>query len=301
MDLLARMTTFVRVVQAGSLSAAARQLAISTAAVSRHISELETSVAVTLLARTTRRLAPTAAGRRYYESCQRVLAEVEDAQAIGGDQVDAPVRISVPVTVGVHAGSQLVAQLFADHPELQLELRLDDRVIDLALDDVDIAIRVAASPPMSDQVIAVPLSSWSRVLVASPVFLRRIGAPTTPEDLAPHPALASGSEGRRVTWTLVDGERSADVRMPARLVTNSGHAMRDIAIAGYGIARLPPWFVANDIKRRRLQRVLPDWEATPTAIYALYRPAGRKRRHVKRIVDYLRRAYPEWEAVRRAG
>ncbi len=116
MDLLLRMGTFLQVVDAGNLSRAARQLRISVAAVSRHVTDLEHSVGTPLIARTTRRVAVTAAGQRYYEHCQRVLHEVEAAQAVAGELADLPVRISVPVSVGVESGAQLVGSLLADIP-----------------------------------------------------------------------------------------------------------------------------------------------------------------------------------------
>lgn len=302
MDLLSRMATFVRVVEAGSLSAAARQLRVSVAAVSRHVTELEASVKITLIARTTRRSTVTLAGQRYYDRCLRVLREVESAQAVGGELDDAPIRISVPVTVGVEAGAALIGPLLAAHPELRIELRLEDRVIDLALDDVDIAIRVARQPPLSDQIIAQPLTRWSRILVASPAYLRRRGAPISPEALVAHDVLNAGRDAR---WSLVDvsspgsaAERQrgvVDIDLVARVATNGGHALRALAIAGHGIALVPAWFVARDLARRRLRRVLPAWEAAPTTIYVLYRAELRKQRRVKRIVEHLLQVYPTTE------
>ena len=292
MDVLSRMTTFVRVVEAGSLSAAARQLRVSVAAVSRHVSELEDSVKTSLVARTTRRMTVTLAGQRYYEHCLRVLREVEAAQGVAGELDDSPVRISVPVTVGIAAGAALLDPLLAAHADVRIELRLEDRVIDLALDDVDIAIRVAASPPVSDQIIAQPLTRWSRILVAAPAYLRRSGAPSQPSDLAAHAALGSRRDRR---WSLVSGAHSAEVEPIVRLSTNDGHIVRALAIAGHGIALLPPWFVARDLARKRLRRVLPAWESTPTTICLLYRAELRKQRRVKRVVEHLVNAYPTTE------
>jgi len=295
MNLLSRMETFVRVVHAGSLSAAARQLRVSTAAVSRHLSELEHEVGASLVARTTRRMTLTSVGQRYFERCQRVLAEVAGAQAVAGELADSPIRISMPVSVGVLAGAELMSPLLTQHPELRIDLRLEDRLIDLALDDVDIAVRVVAQPPMSDQIIAVPLSTWSRILVAAPSYLRTTGTPASVEDLAKHVALASGRDGRGTTWNLINAARTAEVRVNTRFATNGGHTLRELAIAGHGVTLLPPWFVAPDLKRRRLVHVLPGWAPAPTVIYLLYRAELRKQRPVKIVVDYLRRAYPASE------
>jgi DNA-binding transcriptional LysR family regulator len=134
MDLLVGMTTFVRVVEAGNLSSAARQLRISTAAASRHITMLEGELDVALLARTTRKVTVTDAGQRYYERCLRVLREVTDAQATARDDgLTGVLRVSVPVTVGHLGGAALIRPLLAKHPSLRIDLRLDDRVIDLVL------------------------------------------------------------------------------------------------------------------------------------------------------------------------
>ena len=256
MNLLARMETFVRVVEAGSLSAAARQLRISTAAVSRHISELEAEVRTSLIARTTRRMTLTTAGQRYYDRCQRVLREVADAQAVG-ELSDSPIRISVPVTLGVESGAALIGELLTRHPELRIDLRLEDRVIDLALDDVDVAMRVATRPPMSNQIIAIPLTTWSRILVAAPSYLRRAGTPASPTQLVKHATLASGRDAYSAVWSLVSAGETHEVTVDTRFATNGGHALRDLTIAGHGITLLPPWFIAQDLKRRRLMRVLP--------------------------------------------
>ncbi len=159
-------------------------------------------------------------------------------------------------------------------------------MIDLALDDVDVAIRVTASLPMSDQVIAQPLTSWKRILVAAPRYLRRRGTPTAPAELTTHAMLASGRDTR---WTLTDGVRTAEIQPRSRLATNAGHVLRDLARDGHGIALLPAWFATRDPK---LARVLPAWEGPITTIYLLYRVEARKQRRLQLVVNHLRRTYP---------
>src|SRR5580693_6004566 len=141
MDLLDKMATYVRVVEAGSFTAAARQIRISSAAVSRQVAVLETELRVTLLARSTRRMAITPAGRRYYERCLRVLREVDDAQAVGrGEGIEGPLQITAPVTFGLDRVAPHMHALMVKHPGLRIDLRLEDRLIDLALEGVDVAI-----------------------------------------------------------------------------------------------------------------------------------------------------------------
>ena len=284
------MNTFVRVVEAGSLSAAAKQLRISTAAASRHLAALERELGAPLLARTTRRMTITAAGQTYYQRCLAVLRDVREArEAVARSATSGTLRVSVPVTVGVMGGTALVAPLAARHPGLRFDLRLDDRLIDLALEDVDVAIRVASAPPLSTELVARVLSRWSRVVVASPAYLRKHGEPRTPAALAAHPALSSSRDVE--TWTMVEGTRTERVRMTVRCTTNSGHLLRDLALEGLGVTLLPSWFVAADIAGRRLRRVLPPWTSEPVVVHALYRASLRDDARVRLFLDHLRTAY----------
>lgn len=296
MDLLARMATFVRVIEAGSLSAAARQLRLSTAAVSRHIATLEHEVATPLIVRTTRRMSVTEAGQRYYERCQRVLREVDEAQGVGrGDEVTGSLRLSVPVTVGFLMGASLMRSLLGKHPGLRLDIRLEDRLIDLVLEDVDVAVRVGARPPLSTEIVARRLSSWHRVVVASPAYVRRHGEPKTPGALASHEALSPVRDAATEVWTLLDGTTTARVRMRVRCSCNAGHVGRDLALDGLGVALLPHWFVAADIQARRLRRLLPAWQSETVEVYALYRAAHRHEPRVRHLVEQLRAVYAESE------
>jgi DNA-binding transcriptional LysR family regulator len=295
MDLLARMETFVRVVEAGSLSAAAKQLRISTAAVSRHIAMLEAEVATSLIARTTRRMTLTAAGQRYYERCLRVLRDVEEAQSVGNEGLDGPLRVSVPVTLGFFAGVPLLRPLMTVHPKLRIDVRLEDRIVDLVLEDVDVAIRVAARPPLSADVVAVPLSTGNRVMVASPDYVRRRGEPKAPEELVMHDVLSNAGEAATQTWTLMNGVRQERVQLRARCACNAGQLLRDMALEGLGVTLLPFWFVAEDLRHKRLQRLLPDWASAPFNVYALYRASHRKERRVRLLIEHLRAAYSEIE------
>jgi len=242
----------------------------------------------------------TAAGQRYYERCLRVLREVEDAQSIARTELAGPVRISVPVTVGMLAGVTLLRPLLFDNPGIEISIRLEDRVIDLALDDVDVAIRVGSRLPLTTEIIAVPLSSWSRVVVASPDYVRRRGEPKTPAALSSHDALSILREAAMDGWTLVRGTPGAPpeatrVRMRTRCSCNSGQLIRELAIDGLGVALLPPWFIAEDLRRRRLVHLLRAWTSEPTAIHALYRASLRNEKRVRLLVEHLRRAYARSE------
>ncbi|XYH93170.1 substrate binding domain-containing protein [Sorangium sp. So ce1128] len=189
----------------------------------------------------------------------------------------------------------LLQPLVAKHPALRLDVRLEDRLVDLVLEDVDVAIRVAAKPPLSTEIVAQPLSRWSRVVVASPGYVRRRGEPKTPAALAAHEALSPLRDAATEVWPLLDGASAARVRMKVRCSSNAGHVLRELALEGLGVALLPQWFVAADLQSNKLQRLLPSWQSEPVVVHALYRASHRKERRIRLLVDHLRAAYAESE------
>ncbi len=288
MDLLEKMATYVRVVEAGSLSAAAKQLRISPAAVSRQVATLERELRVPLLRRTTRRMSVTPAGHSYYERALRVLREVEDAQAIGRTAATAGLlSVSAPVTFGLACVVPQLSSFMTAHPGLRVDLRLEDRPIDLALEGVDLAVRVGGAPPDSTDVIAHELMSFRRVLVAAPSYLKSRGAPGTPEALAKHDALAGAVD----SWTLVGGGREARVRLNVVFRSNAPSALRALAIDGRGVAMLPQWFVEDEIERGALRIVLRGWETERVQVRGLHRRGHRGSARVRALLEHLQAAY----------
>jgi DNA-binding transcriptional LysR family regulator len=295
MDLLDKMSTFVRVIEAGSISAAAKQLGLSAAAVSRKISTLEEQVRVPLLMRTTRRMTMTEAGQRYYDHCLRILREVEDAQAIGDPGiVQGTLTVSAPVTLGIACVAPHVPSLLTMHPGLNVDLRLEDRVVDLVAEAVDVAIRTSP-PPVTHTIIAHPLMSYRRVLVGSPTYLRRRGEPKRPEDLSDHDAISEVRDsGARVTWTLRCSGQERRGQPVVRLRCNARYAVRGAALQHLGLALLPEWLVEDDVKRGRLRILLPQWEFERTQVNALHRVELRGTPRVRIFVEHLRK---EWAHV----
>jgi len=292
MDLLEKMATYVRVVEAGSFSAAAKQLRISPAAVSRQITTLEDELRIPLLRRTTRRMSITPSGRTYYERCLRVLREVDDAQAIGRTSAtEGVLSISAPVTFGLACVVPHLSSFMAAHPGLRVDLRLEDRLIDLALEGVDVAVRVGSVLPDRTDVIAHELMSFRRVLVASPTYLKRHGEPRTPAALAKHNALAYPFADALDSWTLVGTEREARVRLNVVFRSNAPSALRALAIDGIGIAMLPAWFVEDETERGALRIVLPGWETEPVTVHALHRREQRGAARIRALIEHLRTAY----------
>lgn len=299
MDLLVQMRTFMRIVETGSLSVAARTLNLSLPAVSRQISALEKSLGAALLLRTTKNVSITEGGRRYYDRCLRVLREVEAAQSAvhSTDEVAGLLTVSAPVTLGLSRVAPHLPPLLAEHPELRVEMRFEDRLVDLVGEGVNVAIRGGAPIRDSAAIIARPLTTFARVVVASPDYLERHGEPNTPEMLAHHQVLVHlGASGPGEAWRFMrEGmETTVEVRGPLR--TNAPQALREAAIAGLGLALLPSWLVADDTAAGRLRVVLGAFLAAPVVVSGVYGTEMRSSPRVKAFLDHLVAAY----AVERA-
>ncbi len=292
MDLLDKMATFVRVVEAGSFSAAAKQLRVSSPAVSRQIATLEAELRASLILRSTRRMVVTEAGRSYYERCLRVLKEVDDARsAVRGGAYEGRLQVTAPVAFGLSCVVPHVTALMTEHTGLSIELLLEDRLADLALEGVDVAIRVGRTPPDSTELVAHRLLTFRRVIVAAPEYLKRKGEPKTPEALAKHDALAYPVGSIADMWSFSDGERTARVRIDPVFRCNAIEAVLELALKGRGIALLPEWRAAEAVKRRALRVLLPEWHGALVSVNAIHRTEQRGAPRVRMLIDYLRSAY----------
>lgn len=295
MDLLAQMATFVRIVEAGSLSAAARRLRLSTPAVSRQLRALEDELGAQLVLRTTRRLTVTEVGRAYYERCVRILREVEEAQSSArrGDAVEGRLVVTASVTFGGLRVAPTLPSLLAAHPRLQIDLRLEDRVSDLIGEGIDVAIRASTLLSAdSDALIAAPLLSVPRVTVASPGYLRRRGEPKEPAALARHDALVQiyGSGVPMTRWRFSRPPREETVQVREVLACNVLAVLRDAAVAGLGVALLPDWLAAPELAAGKLRPILPQWTGPSASMSALYRVELRGAPRVRTFVEHLRQA-----------
>ncbi|MDC0721428.1 LysR family transcriptional regulator [Nannocystis bainbridge] len=295
MDLLAQMATFVRIVEGGSLSAAARRLRLSTPAISRQLRALEEELGATLVLRTTRRLTVTEVGRTYYERCVQILREVEEAQAGArrSDAVEGRLVVAASVTFGGLRVAPTLPALFAKHPRLRIDLRLEDRITDLVGDGVDVAIRATTLvPSAADGLIGVPLATVPRVAVAAPSYLRRRGEPKEPAALARHDALVQvfGSGAPAIRWRFTKGPREEVVPVREVLACNVLAVLRDAAVAGLGVALLPDWLVAQELAAGQLRAILPQWTTAGASVAALYRVELRGTPRVRAFVEHLRGA-----------
>ena len=288
MEDLKRMAIFSHVVEAGGFSAAARRLGMAKSAVSRHVAELERQLGTRLLNRTTRRLSLTDAGNRYYQVCSRIVAEAAEAnRQVSGlaEQVSGSLRISCPVALGNEYITPLV-KVFADrHPELKVELLVDDQIVNMVEEGIDIAIRVGWLTDSS--LIARKLADSPRLLCASPGYLERHGTPSHPEQLVDHQWIIFTLLPTPHRQTLTRQGQKRTLRVNGRFKTNNALTLRSLLLEGAGIGALAQFLVADDIKSGRLVRVLPDYDVGAAGIYAVYPDRYYMPSRVRLFIEYL--------------
>ncbi|HEU4412296.1 MAG TPA: LysR substrate-binding domain-containing protein [Polyangiaceae bacterium] len=292
MDFLACTATFLRVAEAGSLSSAARSLRVSLSVVSRHLAWLERELGAPLLARTTRRLELTDAGRRFRERAAVLLREASEARASvrGPRALAGRLTLSASVSLGALRVVPSLPAFLDAHPRLDLELRLEDRAADLVGEGVDVALRGGFAPPDSASVIAQPVATFRQLLVASPAYLRARGTPRSLDDLARHVAVRGPSAP--APWHFEVGGEARAVSVPTRLRVGTLLGLAEAAVAGLGLAALPEFVVQRALAARAL-RALDVGAALPTVtVRALYRTESRGDARVEALVAHLRRTVP---------
>ena len=273
MDRIGDIALFLRVLDTGSISAAARSLDLSPALASQRLKRLEDALGVRLLHRTTRRLHPTPEGLRLAGE-GRALVEAFDGLAgslreSGGQAVGGTLRVTMSASFGRQHVSPRLPRFLAAHAGLQLSVHMSDQQVDLVREGFDLAIRIGDLD--DSQLVGRQIAANPRVLVASPDYLARRGAPVTPEDLLAHDCLVLvGSRGRQDRWQLLDGTGAdTTVSVAGTLESNLGEVLRDAALAGVGIAMHALWHVADDLHTGRLARVLPTYAPPVTGIHAV--------------------------------
>lgn len=301
MDRIEDFGLFLRVIDHGSISGAARSLGISVAVASQRLARLESSLGVRLFHRTTRRLQLTSDGAAFAEQARPLI---EDLEALTGNlrqssrDVAGTLRVTVPAAFGKQYISPLLPDFLARHPQLALSIEMNDRMQDLAGEGLDLAIRIGqVNEP---NLVARRLVLNRRVLCASPDYLKRRGEPKRPQDLTDHECLVMlGDKGPRDTWTLrAKDATQSTIRVHGRLQTNLGEVVREAAIAGLGIALHSTWHVCEDIMAERLVVVLPDYELPESGIFAVMPPRRLMLPRVRVFVEFLSEHFgttPPWE------
>jgi DNA-binding transcriptional LysR family regulator len=287
---------FTKVVQAGSFVGASRELAMPKSTVSRKVSELEERLGARLLQRTTRKLALTDVGRTYFDHATRVVAELEEAERAVTRMQETPrglLRVTIPLNFGFLA--PIVATFMRRYPELQLELIGTDRTVDLVEEGFEVAIRAGQLGDSS--LIARSLGTLTSYLVASPDFLRRQGTPKGPEQLTRFECIVFGAGADRNTWKLIRAGKTTAVALRPRLIVNDFELLGEAARSGLGIAMLPLFRCIDDLRSKRLRRILPEWCAREIPIHAVYPSTRQLSPKVKAFLDHLREHMtpPPWE------
>ena len=261
---------FVRVVQAGGFSAAARQLALPTSTVSARVARLEKRLGVTLLQRTTRRLSLTEAGELYYRHAATGLGHLLEAEAAVSAASGEPrglLRVTAPPDLGDVVLSGLLIELRRAYPGIDVELILSDRTLDLVAEGLDAAIRAGELRDSTLVARRVGIACWAPY--ASPGYLRRMPAPARPEQLSQHDCLQFTPLGRE-HWILSDTRSSVTIPLDARIVVNDFGVVKSLALAGAGVALLPTYMCREETASGKLTRLLPEWRAKADPVQLVY-------------------------------
>lgn len=282
---------FSQVVEHGGFSAAERVLGISKSRLSRRVSELEASLGVRLLQRSTRKLALTEAGELFYQHCRAMLSEAQAAVNVVQSLRSSPrgtVRVSVPVTLSQTIFSQIIPEFMHRFPEVRVVMRVTNRVIDLFEDSVDIALRVRSEPPQNANIVVRPLWRTEQMLVGAPSLLAQNAPPLTPDDLTRFETLDTPTgDGRHVFHLIApDGTRHAHEHEP-RLITADLTTIREAALAGLGIAAMPEMMYGAALRSGKLSPVMPGWTLPVPQLYAVFLSRQGMVPAVRAFVDYL--------------
>ncbi|MGF6771504.1 DNA-binding transcriptional LysR family regulator [Paraburkholderia sp. GAS199] len=300
MDRLTSLGVFVSAVEEGSLAAAARRFGLSAAMAGKHVSALEAELNARLLQRTTRRLSLTDTGQTYYERCKRILEAFDEARREASDSQGTArgvLRVAAPVTFGaMHLGA-VVARYLEDHPQVNVEVLLGDRYVDLVDAGVDVAIRIGRLDDPG--LVTRRLAPCRMVVCASPAYLERHGTPRKPNDLLHAQRLAFSEAVSAGDWTLLDAKNRAHViDGPCRMAANNTQMLLAATVAGAGIAYGPTFVFGEHLRRGELVELLPAYRAADLTIQAVYPSAQRIPLKVRRFVDYLAEAFgnePPWD------
>ncbi|WP_343741511.1 LysR family transcriptional regulator [Herbaspirillum huttiense] len=300
MDKLMSLNVFVAAVEEGSFAGAARRFALSPAMAGKHVSQIEAELGARLFQRTTRRLSLTDVGRTYFERCRQILAAFDEAnREATAVQCSARglLRVAVPVTFGAMHLGPVVARYLADHPEVNVEVVLGDRYVDLIDAGVDVAIRIGK---LDDPALVTRrLAPCSMIACASPGLIAQHGLPATPEALSRLPRLAFSDAVSAGDWTFIDAAGQAHrLDGPCRVTANNMQMLLACVLAGAGVAYGPAFVFGEHIRQGRLIALLPDYRATALAIQAVYPSARGIPLKVRRFVDYLAEDFgdhPPWE------
>jgi DNA-binding transcriptional LysR family regulator len=290
MDRLASMETFIRVVETGSFSGAARQLRVGQPAVSKTIAQLENYLGVKLLTRSTRGLTPTEAGLGYFERARRAIAEADEAELAArgaGKGLKGRLRICAAVTFARIHLIPLLPQFLAQHPELDLEVILDDRQIDLVQEGIDVALRMGR---LLDSMLTVRrIARCKRLVLGTQTYFERAGIPATPAELSNHQIVVYLQEGG--VWSFRRESSEMAVTLQSRLRVTAAEGVRAAVLAHAGLAIASEWMFSPELRSGAVHAVLPEWNLPTLDLWAVV-PAGRSATTKSRaFIDFFERGF----------
>lgn len=296
------MEAYVRAVELGSFSAAARELKLTPSTLSKLVTRLERSLKVRLLSRTTRRITPTPEGELFVARCRKILAEMEDAEMEVGRSRERPrgrLRMHIAVGFAMHQLAKEMPRFLERHPEVVVDLVIEDRRVDIVKENLDISVR--PWPPDNTSLVVRKLFEFERLLCASPAYLKRHGTPRSPEDLARHRCMGVSSIPNYGQWTfqMPSGPRAIEVPLSASI--NNADLVFRFALAGQGIARLNEFIVAEAICEGRLVQVLKDFHcAEHLTMLAIYPQERHRLPRVAAMLDFLTETFAKtpWRTPR---
>ena len=294
MDRLTSLTVFARVVDSGGFAAAARRLGMSATMVSSHVQALEDRLGARLLNRTTRKVSLTEVGKVYYERCTQILAELEDADRAAGALQKTP-RGTLRLYTSTHLVPFLgpvITEFMGLYPDVQIDLGMGERMVDLVEEGIDLAIRTV--PPPDTTLIVRRLAPWRHFLCCAPSYLEKHGAPAHLEDLARHNCLRYAFYPFGDEWRFIGNDNEpAAVRVSGNLVSASGETLRHAAVAGHGIFLGPSFIAGDDLRASRLVSILDAYRPVDFAINAIYPHRHHLSAKVRTFIDLLAQRFAE--------
>ncbi|TDV67758.1 LysR family transcriptional regulator [Pseudomonas sp. LP_7_YM] len=298
MDVFQAMTVFVKVVEAGNMTAAARQCEMSTTMVGNHLKALEQRLGVSLLQRTTRRQNLTEFGLQYYRRCVEVLGLVSDSERMAEHlqtQPSGTLRLTAPPAFGAERLAPMLSDFTRRYPELRIEVVLSNQLMDLIEHGFDAAIRLGIPEPSA--LIARPLQDYTLTLCAAPDYLKRCGVPNTAEELRNHNCLAfaypAGDDWRAADklWKLTGPEGVMEVPVCGSMIVNSSPALRQAALAGMGVAMLPDVLISDDLKAGNLIPLLQNYQPPSRLLWLMY---AQDRYRLPKVRHFVESALAAW-------
>jgi DNA-binding transcriptional LysR family regulator len=302
MDKLSAMKTFVRVVESGRFSAVADELQATQSAISKQVAALEKELGTKLLIRTTRSLAMSEEGERYFEQARRLVAEIAEAESDlrkGEGQLRGWLRVAASVGFGRLKLMPLVKTFMDAHPEVKIDLRLHDGFIDLVEQGIDVSVRIGELPDSG--LIARRVGTSHRMLLAHRDYLRTLpkglNPPVNPDDLVKHNCIVYTELTNRDLWTFTAGAGTAEaigatktVRIEGRIRTNSSEVIRSAVTTGMGVGNSPTWLFEPELASGEVVRIMSDWESPQSPIHLVSPPERKYSAKVKALVEHIARA-----------